>query len=791
MRVRGGVAPIAMWARPDWRTRWRTLIELVLLVSVAGGVVVAAIAGARRTATSLERLAAATNAADAIIDVGGGGIEAAQEITELPVVEHVAVATLIFAVLEGVDTDAALILPRDDGLGVVVERELLVRGRRADPSRPDEVTINESGSRLLGLDAGDPVQIGTLTPEQVAAEDYFPARGPVIDARITGVTRGIGDLASLESAAFVATPALYPTLAGEVDEFTYVALHLRPGATVAQLEDGLAEIAPPGAPIDVFSFEVTTRSARRTISALAVGVGAFAAAAGAVALVIVAQAVGRHVDGAAPDDRSLRAIGMTRRQRALALASTVLPLAVLAPAAAVLVAVAASPLTPIGLARRAEPDPGIRLDLPVLLLGAVAIAAVVALAGIVAGLLATREQRDVAPRRPSTAATAAALAGASPSIVNGVALALDRRHSLAARSTLVAVTVGVVGLAAATTFSASLNRLVDTPGRWGAPWDLSLDFTSESVDEAAGVLAEDETLTSVARWDAGATLVSGAYVRAYGIEPLRGDLGFTLLEGRQPEPGEIVIGPVTADRADLDIGDTVTLARPDGTGNEAEAAVVGVAVFPEIDDGDFDDAVGMTRDDFTALAAISDLFEAAQVVVQIGDDTSVPATIARLQEDFGEALLEPLPVRPGSVRNLAGVQSIPRALLVFFALLSVASLAHAVRSTVVRGRAHFATLRAVGMTRRQRWYCSLTQSLTFAAVAAVIGVPLGLAAGRATWTAVAHATPVAGDPLVPTAAIALMIAGAMAAAVAVAAAARWATPQPEVAFAMRAAVVRR
>jgi ABC-type antimicrobial peptide transport system permease subunit len=354
----------------------------------------------------------------------------------------------------------------------------------------------------------------------------------------------------------------------------------------------------------------------------------------------------------------------------------------------------------------------------------------------------------------------AARVGMPPQVVHGAALAYhDPSSNRPIRST---VTLGLAVLlaAGATTFAASLGRLGATPARWGSPWDLALDFTSNDVGPASRHLTADRGLSAVGRWDSGAALVDGEYVRASGLDRLRGDLGFSLVSGRQPSAGEVVIGSETAKRGGLEIGDHVVVASPE-SGRHGKLRVVGIALFPEVDDGDLIDGVGMTAEDFATYASVPDEFEASQVVVRVAPGQSVHAAEDRLRARYGGALDEPHPVKPAVVANLLDVRSIPRTLLAFAALLGLASLAHTVRSTTERHATDFATLRAIGMTRWQRWQCSLAQAIALAAVALLIGVPLGLAAGRATWEAVARAIDIVPSPVVPVVALTIVVAGSL------------------------------
>ncbi|HEU5306840.1 MAG TPA: hypothetical protein VFW97_05910, partial [Acidimicrobiia bacterium] len=60
---------VRMLARSELRRRWRSVVVLTLLVGVSGAVVLALIAGARRTESSLARFERESRAADLELDV--------------------------------------------------------------------------------------------------------------------------------------------------------------------------------------------------------------------------------------------------------------------------------------------------------------------------------------------------------------------------------------------------------------------------------------------------------------------------------------------------------------------------------------------------------------------------------------------------------------------------------------------------------------------------------------------------------------------------------------------------
>ena len=144
----------------------------------------------------------------------------------------------------------------------------------------------------------------------------------------------------------------------------------------------------------------------------------------------------------------------------------------------VVLAVAASPVFPVGLAGIAEPHPGIDADWTALLLGAggvlVATVGVAAwpawrAAQVKAGAAGGLPVARMYPGRPS-AVLAVTRSVQSVPAATGIRLALQRgagRTAVPVRSAIAATAVGVVGLSAALGFSASLGYLLATPRLYG------------------------------------------------------------------------------------------------------------------------------------------------------------------------------------------------------------------------------------------------------------------------------------------------------------------------------------
>jgi ABC-type antimicrobial peptide transport system permease subunit len=115
--------------------------------------------------------------------------------------------------------------------------------------------------------------------------------------------------------------------------------------------------------------------------------------------------------------------------------------------------------------------------------------------------------------------------------------------------------------------------------------------------------------------------------------------------------------------------------------------------------------------------------------------------------------MAPLPSRddasPEDLVNLARGDGLIFALGALVAVLALAMLVHTVVTAVRGGRRSHATLRALGYSRRQSRSTVLWQTITLATLAFVVGVPVGLIAGRFVWVAFAHRLGVETDPFVP------------------------------------------
>ena len=137
-------------------------------------------------------------------------------------------------------------------------------------------------------------------------------------------------------------------------------------ADVGAVEQEIIHLLPSG---DSYNFHVTSvveGQVERSTKPESIALAVFGAIAGLAALLIAGQAIGRRLGAEAEDLGVLRALGaspaMTMADGLLGILGAV----VLGSVVALLVAVALSPLAPIGPARTLDPAPGLAFDWTVL-----------------------------------------------------------------------------------------------------------------------------------------------------------------------------------------------------------------------------------------------------------------------------------------------------------------------------------------------------------------------------------------------------------------------------------------
>ena len=159
------------------------------------------------------------------------------------------------------------------------------------------------------------------------------------------------------------------------------------------------------------------------------------------------------------------------------------------------------------------------------------------------------------------------------------------------------------------------------------------------------------------------------------------------------------------------------------------------------------------------------------MAVGFAPGSSSHAVLRQLQRQFSQNV-NVLGV-PDNLVNFGQAVDFPLLLGVTLALFGAATLAHLLFVSVARRRRQVALLKVLGFVRRQVLVATCWQALTVVAVGLVIGVPLGIVAGRTVWCLFAShlgAVPVAVIPVgLISAVCAVIIVGGVALALAPAA----------------------
>src|SRR5207244_11112551 len=84
----------------------------------------------------------------------------------------------------------------------------------------------------------------------------------------------------------------------------------------------------------------------------------------------------------------------------------------------------------------------------------------------------------------------------------------------------------------------------------------------------------------------------------------------------------------------------------------------------------------------------------------------------------------------GQLSSLRGISNVPLVLAGIVALMAAVTLAHTLITSIRRRRLDLAILKTLGFVRRQVSSAVAWQATALAAVALVIGIPLGVMGGR-------------------------------------------------------------
>lgn len=790
--------------RPGWTVARLGLVRsarvwlvLGVLVAIGGGITLTAAAAARRTDTAVSRFLQHIDAPDLAVDLPPGheADAPARLVAHLPGVGATSRSAGLF--VARVDAAGKIDLPSldqvlgsVDGRFLTTERPALSAGRLPDPSRAGEAFVTASTAEQPGLHLGDTVHLLALDERDPPTSSADAQRkGTPVDVHIVGVGTMSDEIVQddiTRDHRMVVTPAFVRAhIASE--SYSRLALHLERGAAgIGATETRIDRLAGSNGPRPAYEDEhdIAAR-AQRGIRPTALVLGLFAILAGLVTVLVVGQAISRQIRADAELLPTLRSLGFDRRQLAVAIGVPPLFAVIGGTMGAIGLAVALSPVGPVGVARPIEPHPGIAVDSLVLGLGAVCLVGLLlARCGASVGAAVLDAGRPSVHRAPASARLSAVFARLGPAASAGITLAFDRgqTRSSTARTTGVAIAVASAFLALALTFGAALHALVDQPRLYGWNWSSALQLGGGYGNVASGrpdggpITAE--LLAGVPGVESASTVqyekatIRGTTVPTLGVGPYIGHLDLVISSGRGlASDDEAVIGRTTASRLGLRIGDHAPL---DVGSLHHRFLIVGTAIFPAIGRVD-GERTGLGEGVELTVGGLAHLLPpdpsqpsgsggANAVVIRYrpgADDARVTRLLrARFAGTFSDSKLVG-PQRSAELVDYRNLGRAPGLLVGFLALAAAGTLVQALASTVRRHRHDLGLLKALGFTRRQVFRSVAWQATAMTLAAVVVAFPLGTAAGRVLWSLYARQLGVLSEPVTPAALLLLAAAATL------------------------------
>ncbi|HMC69528.1 MAG TPA: FtsX-like permease family protein, partial [Mycobacteriales bacterium] len=267
------------------------------------------------------------------------------------------------------EPDLNVVAAPDGRYGTVVSRHKLLSGR--PPVRSDEVMVSFVVADERHLHVGSSLTVHIIP--RSADPDADPGPPVPVQLRVVGIEASPGEFPPQTQTGFKLawlSPAFVRENLGRLAEMHATAVRLKPGAgtLTSFLHD--TDRLGGGRPTSVYRFRDQAVNTQRSIHLQAVALWLLAGLLGVTAALILSQLFFRQALLEARDHAALWALGMERDQLwAIGMGRAAL-IGVGAAAVAVVTAVALSPLTPVGIARTAEPRPGLSMDSAVLALGA-------------------------------------------------------------------------------------------------------------------------------------------------------------------------------------------------------------------------------------------------------------------------------------------------------------------------------------------------------------------------------------------------------------------------------------
>jgi hypothetical protein len=687
----------------------------------------------------------------------------------------------------------------------------VVCGRTA--ARPDEVVATSRAAAQLHLHVGSRLRLGIWASAPGGGLPPFRRR---LDLRVTGIgvvsTQVVQDDIDTDRTGFlVGTPALDRELVPCCTATSYVGLRVAGGSRYAaavgqeyeRLETTSSFYTGQSGQVlqllQVYDTGAIEAEAQRAIRPEAIALGVFGLIAGLAALIIGAQSVSRQLRAHAADAAILRALGAgpgtAVADSVLGVAGAIIAGALLA----VAVAIGLSPFSLFGPVREAAPGRGAYLDATALGLGALALIAALGAVTAIAGY--RQAPHRAAARQPRTgrgsAIVAAGMSAGLPAAgIAGLRFALEPGRgptTVPVRSVMTGAILAVLVGVATLTFAASLGYLIAHPRLYGWNFSYALYSTDGWGPFPPSVtgprLHADRDIAAATGVYFLTVQIDGQTVPAI-LSPVHAGVAAAPLSGTGLDgPGQIVLGPATLAQLHVRVGDQVTVQLGSVIRN-ARLRVAGTAALP---------AIGDTLSVHPSLStgAILPIQVVSRAALQDAGPESGPnaifvrlrpgvspaaglASLRRLTASYNTIAHSPavlrqagptalelqasvLPAqRPAEIVNYKSMGAMPATLAGGLAAGAAAGLGLTLVASVRRRRRDLALLKTLGFTRVQLAAAVAWQATITAVGGLLVGLPLGIAAGRWLWLAFARQLSAVPAVTVPATSLALIVVAALA-----------------------------
>ena len=584
--------------RARWRRALAPCLAVALLISIAGGFVLAAISAARHVESAYQSLIDEIDPPDLVVTVGCVGEQSqitgcqgealddvattmTERMSALPLVDRARPVEIIRPYL--VDTAGEpLLASSDNSTGCFegdrdVQAHTLVDGGPLDQVMPFRlegdmpgphaggVVLSRATAMRVGLGIGDAVRVAGF-----CSGDGEPVKiDTPIDLRITGLAIGAFDVeppgTNRSFEPMYVTAAVFEALrVGGASPLGGAAVWLDRSASPDAVHEALKDSAII---LDLRITSATLDDALATDSRLLWLLAAIGAATGVLLLVPI---IGRNLRDTADPGATMAALGATPAQLAQRDVAHIGVLALIGGLTAATLAVPISLAMPIGLGEKIYPEPQLLVDWFVIAAGAAAIVLLVCALAAAPVVRSLRGRTGNAPTTPHKVVSVPMRPAAGTGVLSAVGRSAGGQQASPWPS-MISATFAVMVCLAGVTYLVGLRHLQQTSRLVGWNWNAmvlvpadrgaDLDVLSASISNVDGV----DVVTN--GWVFPPSFVhetgSGTETWPWSFSTGVGGATPAMLVGTAPRgPDEVALNPALTALTGLGVGDIVTFERP-------------------------------------------------------------------------------------------------------------------------------------------------------------------------------------------------------------------------------------